>query len=93
MLTTLQIPAEVIAAELREMRDVTFTPTASRSVLGTMNDYAIYVEAVFRDDVTVSLHALSVNLADTPVGPLGYDQPRDVVRRLLAKSAEPPKSG
>ena len=93
VLTTLQIPASVIAAELREMRDVTFTTTASRSVLGTMNDYAIYIEAVFRDDVTVSLHTLSVKLADTPVGPLGYDQPRDVVRRLLRKSAEVRETG
>ena len=88
VLTTLDVSPEVIAAELREMRDVTFTTTASRSVLGTMNDYAIYIEAVFRDDVTVSLHTLSVKLADTPVGPLGYDQPREVVRRLLGKRAE-----
>jgi hypothetical protein len=93
MMATLQIPAELIAAEQREIRDVTFTTTASRSVLGTMNDYAIYIEAVFRDDVTVSLHTLSVKLADTPVGPLGYDQPRDVVRRLLEKSAEIREAG
>jgi hypothetical protein len=36
VLTTLDISPEVITAELREMRDVTFTTTASRSVLGTM---------------------------------------------------------
>ncbi len=93
VLTTLDISPEVITAELREMRDVTFTTTASRSVLGTMNDYAIYIEAVFRDDVTVSLNPLSVKLADTPFGPLGYDQPRDVVRRLLAKGAATPEAG
>lgn len=88
MLVTLQIPVEVIAAELTQMRDVTFTTTASRSVLGTMNDYAIDIAAAFRDDDTVSLHTLSVKLADTPVGPLRYDQPRDVTRRLLEKSAK-----
>ena len=75
------------------MRDVTFTTTASRSVIGTMNDYAIYIEAVFRDDVTVSLHTLSVKLADTPLGPLGYDQPRDVVRHLLSKGREARETG
>ena len=93
VLTTIQIPSEIIAAELREMRDVTFAPTASRSVLGTMNDYTIYIEAVFRDDATVSFHTLSVKLAATPVGPLGYDQPRDVVRHLLAKGREGRETG
>ena len=86
MLTTLQIPAEVIAAEVREMRDVRFTTTASRSVLGTMNDYAIFIEAAFHHEVGMELHRLSVKLADTPVGPLGYDRPRDVVRRQLSPS-------
>lgn len=47
------------------MRDVTSTTSRSRSVLGTMNDYAIYIEAVFRHDFTVSLRTLSVKLADT----------------------------
>ena len=28
--------------------------------------------------------ALSLALADTPVGPLGYDRPRDVARRQLS---------
>ena len=55
-LSTLEIPARVIAAELRAMRDVTSTTSRSRSVLGTMNDYAIYIEAVFRHDVTPRAH-------------------------------------
>lgn len=93
VLTTSGVSPEVIAAELTEMRDVTFTTTASRSVLGTMNDDAIYIEAVFRDDITVSLYTLSVKVADTSVGPLGYDQPRDVVRRLLEKSVEARETG
>ena len=86
VLTTLQIPADIVAAELREMRDVTFSTTASRSVLGTINDYAIYIESAFHHDVGVALHTLSVKLADTPAGPLGYDRPRDVVRRQLSAS-------
>jgi hypothetical protein len=46
--------------------------------------YAIYIESAFHHDVGVALHTLSVKLADTPVGPLGYDRPRDVVRRQLS---------
>lgn len=63
VLTAFQIPAEVIAAELREMQNVTFATTASRSVLGTMNDYAIYIEAAFHREAGVALHTLSVKLA------------------------------
>lgn len=84
VLTDLQIPEEAIAGELREMQDVVFSTTASRSVLGTMNDYAIYIEAAFRHENGVALHTLSLALADTPVGPLGYDRPRDVARRQLS---------
>lgn len=86
VLTAFQIPAEVITAELREMQNVTFATTASRSVLGTMNDYAIYIEAAFHQEAGVALHTLSVKLADTPVGPLGYDRPRDVVHQQLFRS-------
>ena len=88
VLTTLQIPADIVAVESRAMRDVTLTTTASRSVLGTMNDYAIYIEAAFHHEVGVALHTLSLKLADTPVGPFGYERPRDVARRLLRKDVE-----
>ncbi|MBI3493451.1 MAG: hypothetical protein HY047_16970, partial [Acidobacteria bacterium] len=47
VLTRLQIPEEVIAGEVREMRDVAFGTTASRSVLGTMNDYVHHIEWAF----------------------------------------------
>ena len=56
VLTDLQIPEEAIAGELREMQDVVFSTTASRSVLGTMNDYAIYIEAAFRHENGVAPH-------------------------------------
>ena len=68
------------------MRDVVFSTTASRSVLGTMNDYANHIEWAFHDRVGVTLHTLSLELAETPVGPLGDDRPRDVVRRQLSAS-------
>ena len=49
------------------------TATPGLPLYGTMNDYAIYI-------ATFHLHALSVKLSETPVGPLGYDRPRDVAR-------------
>lgn len=86
VLATLRVPADIIAAELREMGEVAFTTTESRSVLGTMNDFANHIEWVLKDHDDVTLHALSVELADTPVGPLGYDRPSDVAHRQLSAS-------
>jgi hypothetical protein len=65
------------------MDSVRFAKTASRSLLGTMNDYAIPVTWAPVHEPGVSLHHLSVRLADTPVGPMNYDCPADVARRLL----------
>ncbi|MBI3403700.1 MAG: hypothetical protein HY048_19980 [Acidobacteria bacterium] len=70
---------------MREMRYVAFGTTASRSVLGTMNDYVNHIEWAFHDRADVTLHMLSLELADTPVSPLGYERPMDVVRRCLAR--------
>ena len=39
-----------------------------------MNDYANYIESAFHHEVGVALHTLTLKLADTPVGPLGYDR-------------------
>jgi hypothetical protein len=83
-LTELSIPVLTVQRELAEMEQVRFAKTASRSVLGTMNDYAIPVTWASVDDPGISLHRLSVRLTDTPVGPLKYDRPADVARRLLA---------
>jgi hypothetical protein len=56
-----------------------------------MNDYAIYIESAFHHEVGVARHTLrsSMKRADTPVWSLGYDRPRDVVRRQLSTSLRP----
>jgi hypothetical protein len=83
VLTDLTIPSASIALELSEMNDVQFAKTASRSLLGTINDYAIAVTWALADEPGLTLHRLSVQLTNTPVGPMKYDRPADVARRLL----------
>jgi hypothetical protein len=56
--------------------------TASRQVLGSMNDFAYLLEAFYRDPL--SLTDVAVRLAATPCGPIGMRHPRDVVLELLA---------
>lgn len=65
------------------MAEVVFTTTNSRSVLGTMSDFANHIEWAFGDEPGVTLHALNRELANTPVGPLRYGRPRDQACRLL----------
>ena len=87
VLATLQVPTNIISAELQEMREVVFSTTESRSVLGTMNDFANHIEWALEEQAGVTVHALSVELADTPVGPLGYGRPRDVAYEQLSVSS------
>jgi hypothetical protein len=66
------------------MRSTCFAKTASRSLLGTMNDYALPVTWALVKEPGLSLHRLSVQLTNTPVGPMKYERPADVARRLLS---------
>lgn len=68
MLRALSIPEEAIARELAEMRECRVAKTASRQVLGSMNDFAFMLEAGWREEET--LLAKSLFLAQTPCSPI-----------------------
>jgi hypothetical protein len=57
--------------------------TASRSILGTINDFAIALTWALAEKPGVSLHQLSLDLCETPVGPLAYEHPGAFARRLF----------
>jgi uncharacterized protein DUF6933 len=56
--------------ELQRMRDWRLGPTASRSVVGIMNEFTYLAEAWRDDQPQPDLHALALRLATTPCGPL-----------------------
>ena len=56
----------VIEAERAHMADVVLAPTNDRSVVGVMNEFAFLGEHFFDGDLT----ALTLRMAETPVGPL-----------------------
>jgi hypothetical protein len=63
-------PDTIIEEELRRMRDYRVATTASRSVVGIMNEFS-YLAAVYRDrHPDADLIDLAVRLAATPCGPL-----------------------
>ena len=61
---------DFVEVELSEMNEVRTAKTASRSVLGVMNEFKFLaeVETQFVDDH--DLLSLSLRLAETPCGPL-----------------------
>ena len=83
VLAAIGIDATVIAQEVEAMRPVVFAKTANRSLLGTMNDFTIATKWALSGDRAMDLGALSLELADTPVGPMAYEHPAGVVQRLL----------
>nr|WP_221377013.1 hypothetical protein [Actinoplanes polyasparticus] len=63
-------PAAVIEGELRQMRDCRFGPTANRSVVGIMNEFAYLADVYRHSDPGRSLAELGLKLAETPCSPL-----------------------
>lgn len=95
VLEALDVDHSFVERELAEMFDVAVTTTASRRVLGVMNEFVFMAEhaiATGRND-PADLVGLSVWLADTIVGPLterdGYT-PVGALKRVVIASAPPP---
>jgi hypothetical protein len=85
LLEQLGVPTRAIDAELREMADAHISTTNSKSVLSTMIDYKLQMEAMILESGYVSPLEMSVNLSDVLVGPLNYRCPGEVALDLLRK--------
>lgn len=88
LLGSLNAKPEWINAELHQMVDIHFSATKSRSVLGTMNDYKLQIEALLSESLEVSEIEIALHLSICPVGPLQYRSPDKVTLDLLKTSYE-----
>ena len=84
VLLALDVSTVVVARELAAMDDAIIAPTQNRSILGTMNDFSDAVRWALHDEPALSLHQLSLELAETPIRPLA-DFPARATRRSLAE--------
>jgi len=84
------LPAQLIAAEHAAMAEVHLAPTANRSVVGILNEFA-YLTNVHQPDPK-GLLDLSVRLATTPLGPLyqRHITPDRELAALIAAQRPPP---
>ncbi len=80
----------VLDSERHEMAELRFDRTASRSLLGTMNDFSFLMDwGRSRDGAPHDLLRLAMDLNRTPVEPLKYDRLDDVARRILGIEGAP----
>lgn len=89
VLTAIGIDAAAVARERRALESISLAPTASRSVVGTMNDFVFQLGWIRGSAPNDSLVGWSLPLAQTPVGPLAHARPSDAARRLLAREIVP----
>lgn len=82
VLAELKVPLAVIDRELQAMAGPRIGKTASRQVLGTMNDFQRMMP--YHQWPPRSLTAVSLELAEAPCGPIGMRSPDDLTRELFA---------
>lgn len=77
--------SDVVECEAREMAQIGIGATASRSVLGSLNDLAFLARFTLEEFPEIDLGKLALELAETPCGPLKYETPRVVSLALLSR--------
>jgi hypothetical protein len=83
LLAALGIPDAVIQQEQLQMSEYVIAPTASRSVLGSLNDFEQAAQFLIALDPPPSFLAVSVQLAQTPCRPLAYQSPAVATQQRL----------
>jgi len=83
LLARLGVPTDAIEREIAASQEVVFAVTDSRSLLGTLNDFATLAQLRLRDEPDTSLEDLSFWLSWIPVAPLGHRRPADLARELF----------
>ena len=86
LLGMIGIPQKIINREVAHLDQVQFGKTASRSVLGSMNDFAWNYQIIAEESVSkadLSLSKAEYKLSQMPCGLLDYQFPSDVAKELL----------
>jgi hypothetical protein len=79
----LGVPEKAVEAEVAQMNPIIIGKTQSRSVLGSMRDFAIGAKAQF-EYRGQNVSETEMILAETPCGPLKYEFPKDVAIERLS---------
>jgi len=86
-LEALGAPKAAIDGEVNQLLEVTIAKTASRVVLGSMNDFQFMVRHIRNQRPTATLLELGLELADTPCSPIDGWPTDAAIAALGGKSA------
>lgn len=86
-LRALGVPEQGRKSERKAMAEVAYAKTASRVILGTMNDFQFAMP--YHRPHEPSLLALGLKLSETPCSPLNYDAPDTATRAAFGVAKEP----
>lgn len=75
ILLSVGVPADAAAAECAAMQQWTYAKTASRPILGSLNDLTFQLQVALRDGPDQSPLALALWLARTPLSVIEYSSP------------------
>jgi len=84
LLQDLDAPRALIDGELSRMQECVFAATASRSVLGSMNDFTFMAKYYLRESPFLAPAEIQRRLAEAPMKALDYRFPREVALALLS---------
>jgi hypothetical protein len=82
-LARLGVPRAAIEAEASAMSEVTFAPTASRSLLGCLREAGFALSLEFESQRFSSLAEIELYFSEYIYSPTGYQHPRDLVLELF----------
>ncbi len=83
ILWAIGVPSASLDHELREMDRVGIGSTASRSVVGSLNDLILQARFALEQQPEMDLLTLAIEIADTPCSPINYETPRSATLALL----------
>jgi hypothetical protein len=84
LLIYLDVPTDQVAQERRAMDTMQVSPTASRSVLGTMNDMAwLAARHISEEGAECDLDNIALEINQAPCGPIKMDSPDRLSRNLF----------
>lgn len=92
LLVLIDVGEEIASSETAEMREMEFARTASRSILGSMNEISLHYQLIAeRDGVNgpLNLSEVELQLSEALHKPLNYVRPAEIARRLLAERYTP----
>jgi hypothetical protein len=89
LLGMIGISAKTASREMKHLEHVQFAKTASRRILGSLNDLAWnyqWLAEAAEGKEGLSLSYVELNLSQMPQRPLGYKTPVDVAKELLEEA-------